>query len=124
MLTGEAQCETREHQCTDYPVVAGGRNDDPEEHAEQGHAQCAYCLRRQQVAGNDAKGGSDRPARQGNGHGTVIVEWIQGTFAGNRDAENLVRDVKRDLSSDQFHPNDSTYEDIANAAILAVEKRF
>lgn len=40
------------------------------------------------------------------------------------DTFNLVRDVKRDLSSDQFHPNDSTYEQIAKAALLAVNKRF
>jgi lysophospholipase L1-like esterase len=40
------------------------------------------------------------------------------------DTFSLVRDVKRDLSSDQFHPNDSTYEEIAKAAILAVNKRF
>lgn len=40
------------------------------------------------------------------------------------DTFNLVRDVKRDLSSDQFHPNDSTYEQIAKASLLAVNKRF
>ena len=40
------------------------------------------------------------------------------------DTFNLVRDVKRDLSSAQFHPNDSTYEQIAKASLLAVNKRF
>ncbi|WP_114569809.1 SGNH/GDSL hydrolase family protein [Exiguobacterium flavidum] len=40
------------------------------------------------------------------------------------DTFNLVTDVKRDLSSDQFHPNDSTYEQIAEQSLLAVNKNL
>src|SRR5574344_2796335 len=131
MLTGEAQCKAREHQGTDYPVVAGGRDDDPEEHAEQGHAQRAYYLRRQQVAGNDAKGGPDGPARQGNGHGTVVVEWIQGAFAGNRDAEDFVGDVEADQYAMQqrgvrgkFLADDAAHEHVAGIGYERDERQF
>ncbi|WP_147512470.1 SGNH/GDSL hydrolase family protein [Bacillales bacterium] len=72
-----------------------------------------------------------RASENGEAFDAIVQEWNakSRTLGLKHDIEiidtfNLVRDVKRDLSSDQFHPNDATYEDIANAAILAVEKRF
>lgn len=38
------------------------------------------------------------------------------------DTFNLVTDAKRDLSSDVFHPNDATYQQIAESMSLVIEK--
>lgn len=38
------------------------------------------------------------------------------------DTFNLVIDAKRDLSSDVFHPNDTTYQQIADSTYLVIEK--
>ncbi|MCA1041211.1 SGNH/GDSL hydrolase family protein [Bacillus infantis] len=38
------------------------------------------------------------------------------------DTFNLVTDPKRDLSSDIFHPNDTTYQQIADSMYLVIEK--
>ncbi|WP_264740648.1 SGNH/GDSL hydrolase family protein [Cytobacillus firmus] len=38
------------------------------------------------------------------------------------DTFNLVTDAKRDLSSDVFHPNDATYQQIADSMALVIEK--
>lgn len=38
------------------------------------------------------------------------------------DTFNLVRDAKRDLSSDIFHPNDATYQQIADSMSLVIDK--
>jgi lysophospholipase L1-like esterase len=38
------------------------------------------------------------------------------------DTFNLVTDAKRDLSSDAFHPNDATYQEMAESLLLVIEK--
>ncbi|MGD6846522.1 SGNH/GDSL hydrolase family protein [Rossellomorea aquimaris] len=40
------------------------------------------------------------------------------------DTFNLVTDAKRDLSSDNFHPNDATYQQIADSLSLVIEKNI
>ena len=40
------------------------------------------------------------------------------------DTFNLVKDPKRDLSSDVFHPNDATYKHIADSMSLVIEKNI
>mgnify|MGYP005992941741 CR=1 FL=1 len=40
------------------------------------------------------------------------------------DTFNLVTDAERDLSSDNFHPNDATYQQIADSLSLVIEKNI
>jgi len=40
------------------------------------------------------------------------------------DTFNLVKDPKRDLSSDVFHPNDATYKQIADSMSFVIEKNI
>jgi lysophospholipase L1-like esterase len=40
------------------------------------------------------------------------------------DTFNLVKDAKRDLSSDVFHPNDATYQQIGDSMSLVIEKNI
>ncbi|MBG9449309.1 lipase [Cytobacillus firmus] len=40
------------------------------------------------------------------------------------DTFNLVTDAKRDLSSDIFHPNDATYQEMAESLSLVIEKNI
>ncbi|OXS63877.1 lysophospholipase L1-like esterase [Bacillus sp. V-88] len=40
------------------------------------------------------------------------------------DTFNLVTDAKRDLSSDNFHPNDATYQEMADSLSIVIEKNL
>lgn len=96
MGTGKAHEEAGEDEESDDAVVTSCGDDDPKEHAKECYGKGAYCLRRQQVSGDDTKGGAHRPARQGNGHGAVVIVRIQRSFAGDGDSEDFIGYVEAD----------------------------
>ncbi|WP_108672096.1 SGNH/GDSL hydrolase family protein [Peribacillus acanthi] len=67
----------------------------------------------------------------GDSFDSIIQKWNESTRTlGLKynvqivDTFNLVKDAKRDLSSDQFHPNDSTYKQMADSVALVIEKNI
>ena len=91
-----AQHKAREHERADDAVLAGWRDDDPEEHAVERNREGADDGGRQDIARDDAKSCADGPARQRERHGPVVVVGIERTLARNRDAEDLVGHVEAD----------------------------
>jgi lysophospholipase L1-like esterase len=67
----------------------------------------------------------------GNSFDAIIQKWNDSTRTlGLKykiqvvDTFNLVTDAKRDLSSDVFHPNDATYQQMADSMSLVIEKNI
>ena len=81
---------------SDNPVLPCRRDDDCEEHAVKGNAQCTDSPQRQQIARNDAQRCTDGPSRCRQQNGTVGIIWIQAAGPCNGDAEQLVRHVVTD----------------------------
>lgn len=96
MGTGEAHEEAGEDEEPDDAVVTGCWDDDPEEHAKECYRQGTYCLWRQQIAGDDAKSGTNGPSRQGDRHGTVVIVGIERAFAGDGDSKDFIGNVEAD----------------------------
>ena len=96
MGAGEAGDKADGDEGADNAVIAGGGDDYPDEHAEQGYAKGADRGFGQEVPGHYAEGGTDRPARQGQAHGAVIVIGIQGAFSRDGDTEDFIGDIETD----------------------------